>query len=43
MSVCHAFFIVQVWLMKSEACENTSSRSHVNFTLHPQSESALGS
>lgn len=41
MSVCCAFFIIQVWLMKPEACENTLSRSGVNFTLRSQSESAL--
>lgn len=41
MSVCHALFIIQVWVMKAEACENTLSRSCVNFTLHSQSVSAL--
>lgn len=41
MSVCRAFFIIQVGLMKLEECENTVSRSWLNFTLHSQSESAL--
>lgn len=41
MSVCHAFFIIQAGLMKSEVCENSLSRSCLNFTLHSLSESAL--
>lgn len=39
--VWHAFFVIQVWLIKLKAYENTLSRSCLNFTLHSQSDSTL--
>lgn len=40
-SVWHAFFVIQVWLIKLKAYENTLSRLCLNFTLRSQSDSTL--